>query len=86
MFFGFAGCLCGEWIVWPVVSFVFSTQFFFHIVISGLPEAVWIKGVRALKSSNYVLGNERFKEEIANMLKRRVTPGKAGRPAKESVN
>ena len=45
-----------------------------------------INEIRQSTNGNYVLGNERFKEEVANMLKRRVTPGKAGRPAKESVN
>ena len=39
-----------------------------------------LKEIRSSTNSNYVLGNERFKEEISNMLNRRVTPGKAGRP------
>ncbi len=30
----------------------------------------------------YVLGNDRFKDEIESMLKRRVTPGKSVRPLK----
>jgi putative transposase len=42
--------------------------------------------IRASTNGNYVLGNDRFKQEIANMLNRRVTPGKAGRPVKECVN
>ena len=42
--------------------------------------------IRASTNGNYVLGNKRFKQEIAKMLKRRVTPGKAGRPEKESAN
>lgn len=41
-----------------------------------------IEEIRQVTNGNYVLGNARFKEEIANMLKRRVTPGKAGRPTK----
>ena len=45
-----------------------------------------IDEIRNSTNGNYVLGNERFKEEIASMLKRRVSPGKAGRPMKESVN
>jgi len=45
-----------------------------------------IDEIRNSTNGNYVLGNERFKEEIANMLKRRVSPGKAGRPMKESTN
>ncbi|MEA1933967.1 MAG: hypothetical protein U9N60_06000 [Thermodesulfobacteriota bacterium] len=31
----------------------------------------------------FALGNQRFKEKIAAMLDRRVTPGKAGRPRKK---
>jgi len=33
-------------------------------------------------NGNYVLGSPRFQDEIAAMLKRRVTPGKTGRPAR----
>ena len=36
--------------------------------------------IRRSTNGNYALGNERFKQEIAMMLKRRVTPGKPGRP------
>ena len=39
--------------------------------------------IRRSTNGNYVLGNDRFKEEIARMLKRRVSPGRAGRPVKE---
>jgi len=42
--------------------------------------------IRLSTNGNYVLGNDRFKQEIANMLNRRVTPGKAGRPVIEGVN
>ena len=45
-----------------------------------------INEIRQSTNGNYVLGNEPFKKDVANMLKRRVTPGKAGRPTKESVN
>ena len=45
-----------------------------------------IDEIRTSTNGNYALGNEYFKEEIANMLKRRVSPGKAGRPAKKCVN
>jgi len=38
--------------------------------------------IREATNGNYVLGNERFKEEIGKVLGRRVQPGKAGRPAK----
>lgn len=45
-------------------------------------EAALIDEIRDATNGNYVLGNERFKREIAVMLQRRVVPHKAGRPAK----
>ena len=39
-----------------------------------------IEQIRAATNGNYALGSPRFEEQIANMLKRRVTKGKAGRP------
>ena len=45
-----------------------------------------IEEIRQSTNGNYVLGNDRFKDEITRMLKRRVSPGKAGRPKKEGVN
>ncbi|MDP1717608.1 MAG: transposase [Burkholderiales bacterium] len=39
--------------------------------------------IRSATNGNVVLGSKRFEEEIAKMLKRRVTPGKAGRPRRE---
>ena len=39
-----------------------------------------IDEIRAATNGNYVLGNTRFKEEIAHVLKRPVTKGKAGWP------
>lgn len=38
--------------------------------------------IRKATNGNFALGDERFKDEIARMLNRRVTPGKSGRPAK----
>ncbi len=46
-------------------------------------EPCLIDTIRHATNGNYVLGDARFSEEIAVMLKRRVTPGKAGRPAKD---
>ncbi|MBT9438503.1 MAG: transposase [Desulfobacterales bacterium] len=40
--------------------------------------------IRQATNGNFALGNQRFKEEIAAMLGRRVTPGKAGRPRKKT--
>ncbi|MGE0485255.1 MAG: transposase [Gammaproteobacteria bacterium] len=39
--------------------------------------------IRRATNGNYALGNERFEDEIADALARRVTPGKPGRPRKE---
>jgi putative transposase len=39
--------------------------------------------IRTATNSNYALGNERFKAEIEQALKRRATPGKSGRPTKK---
>ena len=39
-----------------------------------------ITKIRTATNGNVVLGNKRFEEQIAKMLKRRVTLGKAGRP------
>ena len=36
--------------------------------------------IRRATNGNFVLGSERFKEEVAHMLKRRVVPGVSGRP------
>jgi len=41
-----------------------------------------IDRIRKATNGNYALGNTRFKEEISEMLGRRVVPGKAGRPKK----
>ena len=39
--------------------------------------------IRQATNGNYVLGDSWFSAEIEAMLQRRVTPGKAGRPAKD---
>jgi len=39
--------------------------------------------IRKATNGNFVLGNEKFQKEISNVLGRRVTPGKAGRPRKK---
>ncbi len=41
--------------------------------------------IRSATNGNYVLGNERFQEECAAMLERRVTPGASGRPRKTPI-
>ncbi|MGH9438090.1 MAG: transposase [Terriglobia bacterium] len=40
--------------------------------------------IRQATNGNYALGNQRFKEDIEQALKRRATPGKSGRPANSS--
>ncbi len=40
--------------------------------------------IRKATNGNYVLGDDRFKEEISKTLKRRVIPGKAGRPVRQT--
>jgi putative transposase len=42
--------------------------------------------IRAATNGNYVLGTTRFQEEIGQMLGRRVTKGRAGRPVKAAVD
>lgn len=44
------------------------------------PEVV--ANIRRATNGNYVLGSERFQEEIGRMLQRRVVPGRSGRPVK----
>ena len=44
-----------------------------------------IAEIRTATNGNYALGNDRFKAEVSLMLQRRVTLGKAGRPAKPDV-
>jgi putative transposase len=36
--------------------------------------------IRGATNGNYVVGSERFQEEIHQMLRRRVVKGKAGQP------
>lgn len=43
-----------------------------------------VQDIRDATNGNYALGSARFKEEIARVLSRRVSPAMAGRPAKQS--
>ncbi len=45
-----------------------------------------IDTIRRAANGNFALGSNRFKEEISEILGRRVTPGKAGRPKKTDVD
>ncbi len=44
-----------------------------------------IDEIRAATNGNFVLGNDRFKNEVAGMLERRVVAGKPGRPKAQSA-
>ncbi len=44
-----------------------------------------IDRIRRATNGNFVLGNDRFQNEIAQVLGRRVTPGMAGRPPKQKT-
>jgi len=46
-------------------------------------DAAMIHSIRQSLNSCLVLGNERFKDEIEARLKRKVRPGKAGRPSRQ---
>ena len=41
--------------------------------------------IRKATNGNFALGNDRFSKEISEVLGRRVTPGRAGRPSKKTV-
>jgi putative transposase len=53
-----------------------STEFCFAPIM----EPTVIDEIHTAANGNYVLGNDCFKEDVARMLERRVTPGKSGRP------
>jgi len=46
-------------------------------------EPVEVDKIRKATNGNFALGSNRFHQEISEMLGRRVTPGKAGRPGKK---
>ncbi|MDW7774225.1 MAG: transposase [Desulfobulbaceae bacterium] len=50
----------------------------------GELESGKIDKIRKATNGNFALGNDRFQQEISEMLGRRVTPGKAGRPMKKN--
>jgi putative transposase len=39
-----------------------------------------IDQIRSATNGNYVLGSTQFQTQVATVLRRRVTPGKSGRP------
>lgn len=50
-------------------------ELFRHQLDTGL-----VDEIRRATNGNYALGNDRFKDEVAQMLGRRVSPGISGRP------
>ncbi len=44
-----------------------------------------IDKIRKATNGNFALGTNRFSEELSDILGRRVTPGTAGRPKKETA-
>ena len=55
-------------------------ELFRHQLDPGL-----VDQIRKATNGNFALGNDRFAEQIAAALARRVTPGKDGRPRKQSL-
>jgi len=47
-------------------------------------EADVVDRIRVSTNSNYALGNDRFKDQIEDHLKRRARPGRPGRPSSGS--
>ena len=52
----------------------------YHALFKAHIDDVLLDEIRNSTNGNYVLGSERFQEEIGMMLGRRVVKGKAGRP------
>jgi len=48
-------------------------------------DPAYVDEIRRATNGNFALGNDRFKDEIARKLNRRVTPGVSGRPAGRNV-
>lgn len=59
---------------------------FYRGLFSSNTEVEVDNDIRLATNGNYVLGNKRFQEEIAQMVGRRVTKGKAGRPKQAKNN
>ena len=56
---------------------------YYRELFSNSLDAELIHSIRQSLNSCLVLGNERFKDEIEARLKRKVRPGKAGRPSRQ---
>jgi len=55
----------------------------YRALIEAQMDYAHVQAIRHATNGNYVLGDRRFQREIAETLKRRVTPGQSGRPKRE---
>jgi REP-associated tyrosine transposase len=53
-----------------------------RVLFSSAVDQELLSDVRVATNGNYAPGNDHFKSEIVRMVKRHVTQGKPGRPAK----
>lgn len=60
-------------------------QIAYRELFSTLMTADDLSAIRRATNGNYVLGNGRFQKEVEKTVKRRVTPGKNGRPRKHQA-
>jgi putative transposase len=57
----------------------------YRALFKALLDPEVVAQIRSATNGNVVLGSKRFEEQIAKMLKRRVTRGKAGRPRLDTL-
>ncbi len=55
----------------------------YRALIEAQMDDAHVDAIRQATNGNYVLGDRRFQREIEQMLKRRVTPGRSGRPKRD---
>lgn len=61
-------------------------QQYYRSLFTAHIDPEYVTKIRNATNGNYVLGNDRFVEQIEQALRRRVSPGKRGRPRKEGVS
>lgn len=57
-------------------------QVVYRALFRAHPDAKIIEDIRQATNGNYALGNDKFRDEIEHVLKRRARPGKSGRPGR----
>jgi len=60
-----------------------ARQFAYRSMFSGGMEEALLHDIREALNQEYVLGSSHFKAKTEQMVTRRVSPGKAGRPKRE---